>query len=88
MEVEQHDLSLEVGEFADVPLVVEQRDVDEVGDGDLRSVYFKILLLCLHDALILHAFQGDVVQVQPPFRSGIVSVPACCHGCVGLNVFL
>ena len=87
MEVEKHDLTLEARELLHGTLAVGQRDVDDarcrhlVGRDTLR-------LLCLHDALIAHAGNGDVVEVLTTLRLRIISVPACSHGRIDLHVSL
>ena len=88
VEVEQHHLALQVGEMPHLPLVVSQRDIEHASLSHLAGVDLKIGILSRDDTLVLHALDGDVMQVLPAVGMGVVSVPTGGHGGEGPDVLL
>ncbi len=88
VEVEQHHLSFEVGEVAGDTLVVLQGEIDATVDANLAGVNLLLGSLILHDANVLHALDGDVVQVLATLGIRIISVPTRSYGCKDFDIFL
>ena len=80
MEVEQYHLALQVGEAANLTLAVLHGEVDAAVYAHLAGVNLLLCTLVLYDADILHALDGDVVQVLATLGARIVGIPAGSHG--------
>ena len=85
VEVDDHHLSLQVGQPPCLPVVVRQGDVDDVRHVHLRGIDHHLVLLACY-AQVLHPLDGDVVQVLSAHGLGVVGVPAGGHGSEGLDV--
>ena len=88
VEVEHHHLTFELSESADIALAVRQSNLQHARGLYFAGVDLSLSLLGLYDTHILHALQGDVVEVGSTLRLRIVGIPACCHGSEDLHVFL
>ena len=87
MEVEQHDLAGQLVQMAQLSLVVVQRNVDESGSLNLAGID-GAGAVSLADAHVLHALDGDVVQVGTALGVGVVGVPAGGDGGIHLDIVL
>ena len=85
MEVEHYHLALQVAQLGHLSTVVDEFDVQNARGVHLVQVYLQVLL-ALHDADVLHAFKGDVVQVLLAQCVRIEGVPRGGHGGKGLDV--
>ena len=88
MEVEQHYLALEVGKIAYHTLVVCQREVDASIYAHLAGINLSLCHLVFHDANVLHALDGDIVEVLATLSVRIVSIPTGSYGSKHLDVIL
>ena len=85
VEVEQHHLALQVGQTALLSLVVRQIDIDDVRHVDKTGIDVRQLSL-LQDSNVLHALNGNVMQVLAALGIGIVGVPRRGDGSKHLHI--
>ena len=69
-------------------LVIAQGDVEHARFIHLAGLYLDLLILGVNDALVLHALDGDVMQVLSALSMGVVGVPAGGYGSKSLDVVL
>ena len=87
MEVEEHHLTLQIRQMTHLAFVVREFDVQHT--GLLHPAGFDgLVLLGLYDTLVLHALDGDVMQVLSALGVGVVGIPAGGHGGKDLDIVL
>ena len=87
MEVEYHHLTFEVAQTADGSFIVWLLNIDDGGGGNLTQ-FDGLLTPSFQDAHILHALNGNVMQVLSAKGVGVISVPAGGYSGKGLDIFL
>ena len=88
MEIEQYHLAGEIREAANLSLVVLQGNFNASVYAHLACLNLLLCTLPVNDTDILHALDGDVVQVLATLCSWIVSIPACSYGSEYFHVIL
>ena len=88
MEVEHHNLALKRRQAALLTLVVSQGEVDYARSVHLVGRHDALCLLALDDAYVLHALDGDVMEVLATLLVRIECVPTCSHGSKNLDILL
>ena len=88
MEVEQYNLTLQISQMTHVTFVIEQSDIQYTSLLNLAGLDLNVGILSLYDTLVLHAFDGNVVQVLSALSVWVISVPAGSNGCKSLDIFL
>ena len=71
-----------------VTLVVDKGDVENARLLYLAGLYLELLVLSCHDALVLHALNGNVVKILSALSMWVISVPTCGNGSKSLNILL
>ena len=85
MEIEHHHLALEVAQTAHLTMVVGQCNIDKSRGRYLAGID-GIGTVCLVDAHILHALDGNVVQVGSALSSWMVGIPTGSYRCKHFDV--
>ena len=88
MEVEHNNLALERRQAALIALIVSQGEVDYARSVHLVGSNDALSLLALDDAYVLHALDGDVMEILATLLVRIECVPACSHGSKNLDILL
>ena len=86
MKVEQHHLTLQLGERTDITLVVNQFNIDDSRLRHLVGINLHSLLVGSHNTGGFHSLDCDVMQILSTHCSRIESIPTCSNGSKYLNV--